>query len=70
MTGDGEIAAVDLVVVETAQQDAVVDGRRSVVALPPVDVMDLAPAGVRVTLGPPALAIASDHAPLVVTYDV
>src|SRR5664279_1992475 len=44
-----------------AQQDAIFDGRRPAVALPPIHVMNLAPAGMHVALGPGALAVAGDH---------
>jgi len=42
---DGEVVTVDLVVVVAAQEDAVVDRGFAVVSVPPVDVVDLAPAG-------------------------
>jgi len=60
VAGDGEVLAVDFVVVVVAEQDSVVEGGGSEVAFPPQDVVDLAPAGVGVAVGPGAFAVAGD----------
>ena len=57
---DGEVVAVDFVMVEVAEQDAVVDRRVPLIAVPPVDVMDLAPPGGLGAAGELAPAVASN----------
>ena len=60
MPGQGEVESVHFVVVVVAEQGAVVDGGDSAVALPPCQVVDVAPAGVGVAVGPGAFAVAGD----------
>src|SRR5665648_299201 len=59
--GDGQVEAVDLVMVEGACEGSVPHRRLATVPVPPPDVVDLAPSGREVAGRPDAPAVARDH---------